>query len=164
MDATLNDEELPLYSQGYDPITAQEGLQLLGFYPGYELRKLISQQKATFSREEGTGRRRVILTEKAEVSRARALSSAGATQALSTTYTENLYPDSPAQLAHKKENGIEPTVTATVISMKKYRGPRVGFVPYNATEGFARKRFNPDRPPKPLFWSARAAERAILGR
>ena len=163
MDAALNDEDIPLFSRqlGDD---GKEVLMFLGFYPGHELRTMISRRQANFSREPGTGRRRVILSESApELLKARALSAAGATQALSTTYTENLYPDPPAQLAYKKENGIEPTVTATLMTMKKYRGKNVGFVPYSPTETFKRKRFNPDLL-QPLHWSARAAEKAILGR
>ncbi len=133
--------------------------EFLGFFPPDYLRPLLSRQEARFQKVHN--QRACVLTDTAPAAlRVRALSSSSATKSLSTTYTEDLYPDSPEQLAHKKKHDIAVTVTATRVTLKKYRGPAVGFVPWGPTEGFRRRRFNPDCI-KPLFWSARAAELAL---
>lgn len=162
MQASL-EEDVALFAPSRD----QQGklyLEFLGFYPPEVLRPLISRKEAKFEKK-GNDRRVVLTASAPALLRVRALSSSGATQALSTTYTEDLYPDSPEQLDHKKKNEISVTVTATTISLKKHRTDRngcsLGFVPYNPTEGFRRRRFNPDRI-RPLYWSARAAEFALL--
>lgn len=155
-------EDIPLYAPGRDSSGAVT-LDFLGFYPPEVLRPLISRQEARF--EKKGQERRVVLTASAPpLLRVRALSSAAATQALSTTYTEDLYPDSAEQLAHKKKNDIPVTVTASIVTIKKHKtdrnGKSLGFQPWNPLEGFRRRRFNPDRI-RPLYWSARAAEAAL---
>lgn len=133
--------------------------EFLGFFSPDVLRPLLSRKEARFQKVHN--QRACVLTDTAPASmRVRALSSSSATKSLSTTYTEDLYPDSLAQLDHKKKNDIAVTVTATRITLKKYRGPNVGFVPWKDSDTFRRRRFNPDRI-KPLFWSPRAAERAL---
>lgn len=150
--------ETPLYVTCRDML-GRPAFDFLGFFPPEYLRPLLSRKEARFQKVHN--QRACVLTETAPAAlRVRALSSSSATKSLSTTYTEDLYPDSPETLAHKKNHDIAVTVTATTISLKKYRGPDVGFVPYGPTEGFRRRRFNPDYI-KPLFWSARAAELAL---
>ncbi len=146
----------------YQPMKDMLGrpcFEFLGFFSPDVLRPLISRKEARFHKVHN--QRACVLTETAPASlRVRALSSSSATKSLSTTYTEDLYPDSPEQIAHKKKHDIALTVTATRITLKKYRGPKVGFVPWTDADGFRQRRFNPDRI-KPLFWSARAAEIAL---
>lgn len=150
--------ETPLYIMERDNL-GKVRPEFLGFFPPDFLQPLLSRGEARFQKVHN--QRGCVLTETAPASlRVRALSSSNATKSLSTTYTEDLYPDSPEQIAHKKKHNIGITVTATNISLKKYRGPKVGFIPYGPTEGFRRRRFNPDHI-RPQFWSARAAERAL---
>lgn len=153
--------ETALYAPGRD-LFGKPVFEFLGFFRPDFLRPLLSRKEARFQKVHN--QRAIVLTETAPATlRVRALSSSSATKSLSTTYTEDLYPDSPAQLAHKKEHDIPVTVTATVTTIKKYRGPKVGFVPWGPTEGFRRRRYDPDHL-RPIHWSARAAELAIRGK
>lgn len=152
--------EIGLYMAGEADYDGNPTWICLGFWPQDELRVLISRKEAKVQKWPH-GERRVVLTSTALASqRVRSLSLAGATQALSTTYTEDLYPDTPAQLAWKKENGVSVTVTASAIAMKRTlrnrQGVDMGFAPWQPTEGFRRKRFNPDLL-KPLYPTVRAA-------
>lgn len=156
MDALAIDD-LPLYvSEG--KINGKEEFTFLGFFAPDIIRPMFSRKEATFHRVHG--RRAAVLTaESAAGQRVRALSASGATQALSTTYTENLYPDSPEQIRHKKDNDIALTVTDTVITLKKYR-KGVGFLPWTDNDRFKRKRFDPDHIPAPRSWSRDRAQEA----
>jgi hypothetical protein len=151
-------EEIPLYARERSE-DGTEVIKCLGWFPPEIIRPMFTRKEATFVKM-GQQRAAVLKADAPALLRARALSSSGATQALSTTYTEDLYPDSPEQLRHKKENGIPLTVTATVCTLKKYRGPKVGFVPWTANDRFKRKRFDPDRI-KPQFPTVRIAERSV---
>ncbi len=147
-------DELPLYARSRNA-SGEEELICLGFFAPEHLRPMISRKEATMG-PKGKLRCVILTAEAPAILRARALSSAGATQALSTTYTEDLYPDTPEQLAYKGEHEIPLTVTATMITLRKYRGPKVGFVPWGDNDRFARRRFNPDLI-RPLHYSDRAA-------
>lgn len=155
---------LGLYMAGDADLDGNPTWICLGFWPQDELRVLISRGEAR-PQKWPHGERRVVLTSTGLSSqRVRSLSAAGATQALSTTYTEDLYPDSPEELAWKKENGIAVTVTASRITMKRTmrdrQGRDMGFAPWQPAEGFRKNRFNPDRL-KPLYATARAAMDSI---
>ncbi len=154
----LDFDDVPLYvSEGQ--IAGKEQFTFLGFFAPDIIRPMFSRKEAKFHHVHG--RRAAVLTADSPAGiRARALSASGATQALSTTYTENLYPDSPEQLKHKKDNDIGVTVTATVITLKKYR-KGVGFLPWTDNDRFKRKRFDPDHIPGPRNFSRdRAYERS----
>ena len=158
MDASI--EEQPLFEEvdGWKSLGC-ERFRCLGWFPHDVLRPLLTKKEATCDR---WGNQPVVIMRPgaSSTARMRALSSAGATQALSTTYTEDLYPDSPDQLAHKKRNEIAVTVTGTLLTMKRYKGPKVGFVPWTANDRFRRRRYDPDRL-RPLYWSTRAAMQAL---
>ena len=154
MEANATDD-LPLYSAERD----QSGKRICyGWFSRDFLRPLISRQEASCKKWD---RQWVVVMKPgaAATARVRALSSAGATQALSTTYTEDLYPDSPEALKHKKDNDIAVTVTASVMTLKKFR-KGVGFLPWADTDTFKRRRFDPDHL-KPLFRTERAAMAAL---
>lgn len=138
------------------PLYTQSG-EFLGYFDDSYLRPLISKQEARVVRKGED--RRVILTATA-THRVRALSGSEHGSALSTVATENLYPETPEQLAILHGNKMRPVVTATVLTLKKYR-PGIGFVPYGETDGFKRNRFNPDRIRRPLFQTERLAREAM---
>lgn len=124
-----------------------------------EARGMLSKQEATLVRK-GNDRRIILKPDSATGNRIRALCSRDAGgAAISSTYTENLYSETPEQLDRMRDLGVKPTVMHTVISMKKYR-PDTGFTKYSETEGFKRNRFNPDQIRKPLYGSEREARAA----
>lgn len=157
MDANLN-EDLPLLMRAEKP----GEFVCLGLFAGDDLRGMISRKEAKFFKHKIHGRCVIVNSTARLADRIRAMSSSSATKSLCTTYTEDLYPDSAAQLAHKKKQDIPVTVTASLLTVKKVVGEGAGaqYVPWRENEGFRRRRFNMDRI-RPLFFSLRAAQIAL---
>lgn len=164
MDAA-NTDDLPLYMVEQDA-AGNKSLYCLGFFPPDILRPMLTRKEARFDKCDKTGERRVILRKSLQaIERARALTAAGATQGLSTTYTEDLYPDSPDQLRHKRDNDIPVEITATLETVLKKLVRRDGvfvFVPWTANDKFRRRRWDPDNI-RPLHPTERIAVAAIRG-
>jgi hypothetical protein len=117
----------------------------IGDVDEYDARVMISRQEARFDRGSKHGRR-LILTSDAAEAKARSLSGRDACGGtVSPTYREDLYRGS-------RKEGTD-IVTSRCFTLKKLQNGRL--VHYGEGEGFARKRFNPDKLPTGLIPAAR---------
>lgn len=115
----------------------------VGMIEEHDARYLISKQEAWIDRDGPMGRRLILRSDNAE-SRVRSLSGRDACGGtVSPTYVEELYSGS------KKD--ATAIVTGRCYSLKKMASRGAQMVPYKESEGFARKRFNPDRLPVGLI-------------